>query len=115
MGQAGGAAHIMASLVGDTMEVVWYGAKTHETLKRGPFDFAASSSGQAVRLTSAQLYVFGTNLECGVGQEKILSSPKDLTRYLPTQDRFSKMSRRISGFGTDGSSCFRKSKINPDF
>ena len=68
MGQAGGAAHIMASLAGDTMEVVWYGAKTHETLKRGPFDFAASSSGQAVRLTSAQLYVFGTNLECGVGQ-----------------------------------------------
>ena len=57
MGQAGGAAHIMASLAGDTMEVVLYGTKTHETLKRGPFDFAASSSGQAVRLTSAQLYV----------------------------------------------------------
>ena len=53
MGQAGGAARIMASLAGDTMVVVGYGAKTPETLQRGPLDVAASNHDQATRRTTA--------------------------------------------------------------
>ena len=52
MGQAGGAACIMASLARDTMIVVRYGVETHETLQRGPLDVAASSPGQATRRTT---------------------------------------------------------------
>ena len=52
MGQTGGAARIMASLVGDTMVVVGYGANTPETLQRGPLDVVASSPDQATRRTT---------------------------------------------------------------
>ena len=52
MGQAGGAARITASLAGNTMVVVGYGAETPESLQRGPLDVAASSPDQVTRGTT---------------------------------------------------------------